>query len=289
MEDILRPLYQERASHKDTLGILLIQKVLTNPKLTEDFDAILFVITENDDQKWTVKHYAFENQKAALHIVSKQQLKDWFTYGSNRKAIEWVIRGKSIFDRNEFIENFKEDLRQFPEEDRKKKMGLEFAKLIKRQEEGKSLFHANQYLDSFNHIVHALHHLARLAVIEKGYYPEITVWDQVKKMEPEFYKLYTELVDSKEPLEKRLELMLIASEFSLSAKTKLGSRHILDVMSEKDTPWTYAELTEHVELKEYEVDLVVLLEHLIKKELVFVVEQETKGKGIYHRTYQSKK
>jgi hypothetical protein len=285
MEDILRPLYQERASHKDTLGILLIEKVSTNRKLTEGFDAILFVITDSE-QEWTVKHYAFADQKAALHIVSKKQLKDWFTYGSNRKAIEWVIRGKAIFDRNEFIEQFKEDLRQFPEEDRKKKMGIEFAKLLKRQEEGKNLFHANQYLDSFNHVVHALHHLARLAVIEKGFYPEITVWDQVKKMEPEFYKLYTELVDSKEPLEKRLELMLIASEFSLSAKTKQGCRHILSVMAQKEEAWTYAELTEHEELKEYQVDLVVLLEHLIKKELINVVQKETKGKGIYHRTYQ---
>ena len=44
MEDILRPLYQERASKKETLGILLIEKRKTDSPVTDDLDAILFII-----------------------------------------------------------------------------------------------------------------------------------------------------------------------------------------------------------------------------------------------------
>ncbi|KMR35055.1 hypothetical protein EY05_14905, partial [Staphylococcus aureus] len=70
-----------------------------------------------------------------------------------------------------------------------------------------------QYLDAYNHVVHALHHLARLAIIENGFHPEITVWNQVKQIEPEIFKLYEELLTSEESIEKRLELLFLASDF----------------------------------------------------------------------------
>ena len=87
-------------------------------------------------------------------------------------------------------------------------MGLEFAKLIRSYVDGKALFENKQFLDAYNHVVHSLHHLARLAVIENGLHPELTVWHQVKQIEPEIYKLYEELVNSEETIEKRLELIV---------------------------------------------------------------------------------
>ena len=85
--------------------------------------------------------------------------------------------------------------------------------------DGKAFFENQHYLDAYNHIVHSLHHLARLAVIENGFHPEITVWNRVtKKLEPEIFKPYDELVNSQETLEKRLELLFLASEFLDSCK-----------------------------------------------------------------------
>ena len=78
------------------------------------------------------------------------------------------------------------------EEKEQVKKGLEFAKLIRRYTDGRVLFENGHFLDAFNHIVHSLHHLARLEVIEQGFYPEATVWNQVKLIEPEIYKLYKE-------------------------------------------------------------------------------------------------
>ena len=81
----------------------------------------------------------------------------------------------------------------------------------------------------------SLHHLARLAVIENGLFPEVTVWSQVKKIDPAIYKLYEELITSDEPLEKRLELLFLASEFFIHNRTHDGARHMMDLMADERT------------------------------------------------------
>ncbi|MGC4377025.1 nucleotidyltransferase-like protein [Fictibacillus sp. Mic-4] len=285
MEDLLRSLYQERASNEDTLGVLLIEKHKPVSPLTDNFDCVLFVIVKNSKEKpWTIKHYEFADKIAALHIVTEFQLNEWLLLGTNRRAADWVINGKVLFNRNEYITNLRERLNEFPVHERTKKICIEYGKLLRRFFEGKELFSTEQYLDAFNNILHALHHLARLAVIEHGYYPEVTVWNQVKLIEPQVYKLYEELITGNESIEKRIELILLASEFSIASKTKLGASHLLSVLKTREE-WTFSELMDHEDIAEYAIDLTVLLEHLIEKGIVHVIRRETKGKNLYHRHY----
>lgn len=286
MEDILRPIYQERASSHDALGVLYLEKNKPISPLTDNFDVILLIIVKEQENSWFVKHYDFNGKKAALHIVQEVQLKEWLALGTNRRVIEWILNSKVLFERNEYVTLLKDQLREFPNTERIKKMGIEFAKLIRRLSDGKDLYKSDQHLDSFNHIVHALHHLARLSVIEQGFHPEVTVWSQVRMIEPEVYKLYHELINSEEPLEKRIELILLASEFSISSKTKGCAKHLLGIISEKDESWSFGELMSHPEVKDYSVDLGAILEHLVEKKLVDVVDIKTKGQDIYHRHYK---
>ncbi len=289
MEDILRPLYQERASREETLGVLLVEKHKAFSPSTDHFDVILFIIVERAEDSWQVKHYEFEDKKAALHVVDLQQLNEWLMLGSHRRVVDWVVNGKVLFDRNEFVDALKKRINDFPLAERKKKIGIEFAKLVRRFSDGKELYYAGHYLDAYNNIIHALHHLARLSVIEHGFYPEVTVWNQVRQIEPEIYKLYEELTSSDEPIHKRIELLLLANEFSLSSKTELGSRHLKNIMQTKVDSWSFYELMQHPEMEDYKIDLGAMIEHLIEKEYIQVVRNETKGKGIYHRTYQFRK
>jgi hypothetical protein len=267
----------------------MIEKNKPISPLTDNFDIVLLIIMKKAEQPWLVKHYEYEEKKAALHIVTEQKLHEWLLLGSHRRAVEWVINGKILFDRNEYMKNLKEKLREFPAEDRTKKIGLEFAKLIRRSTDGKDLYQSGHYLDAFNYILHALHHLARLSVIKHGFHPEVTVWNQVKQIEPQIYKLYSELITGTESLEKRIELLLLANEFSLSTKTEIGASHLLEVMRSKEDDWSYGELMSHQDLAEYGVDLGALLEHLAQKKLVIIKRTETKGKGIFHRTYAVQK
>ncbi len=285
MEDILRPIYQERASQLNTLGILLVEKKQRTSQTTDSFDVILLVIVKEAEQPVYTKLYSYDEKKAAMHVITIEQLQQWLLLGTNRKIFEWLHDSKILFDRNEYIANLKTELQEFPFNGRKIKMGLEFAKLIRRYVDGKALFEHKQYLDAYNHVVHSLHHLARLAIIENGLHPELTVWQQVKQIEPEIYKLYVELVNSEETLEQRLELLFLASEFLIYSRTKIGSAHLLEVLSTKKY-WMFSEIMSEDELRPYSVDMAVLLEYLIEKHLLEIVNLETKGQGVFHRCYR---
>jgi len=285
MEHILRPIYQERASHANTLGVLMIDKKQKEMTVTDTFDTVMFIIVKEAEQPVFIKHYTYSEKKAALHIVTEKQLREWILLGNNRRIFEWIYNGRVVFDRNDFIHDLKNKLKEFPVQERKKKMALEFSKLIKRYMDGKAFFENKHYLDAYNDVVHSLHHLARLAVIENGFHPEVTVWSQVKQIEPAIYKLYIELVNSDEDIEKRLELLFLASEFLIHSRMKTSVQHILEVLEGKEY-WTFNELMEQEELLIYSVDLGMLLEYLIEKHLIEEVNVLTKSPGVYHRYYK---
>ena len=284
MEQTLRPIYQERASSPDTLGVLLVSKRWEGDPLTDTFDEIMLIISSSNTVPIQTKHYTDGEENAALHIISEKQLKKWLLLGTKRKVVDWLFYGKIFFDRNEYVEELKRELSEHPFFGRDIRMGIELAKLVRRYMEGKTFYEQHHYMDAYHHAVQSLHHLARLAVIEKGILPEVTVWSQVKKIDPSIYKLYEELIMSDEPLEKRLELMLLASEFFIHNRTEYGSRHIIEVMSQKDV-WTIQELHEDEELKMYSVDLEMLIEFLIEKNILNVVMGESKNEFLYHRMY----
>lgn len=287
MEDILRPIYQERASHPNTLGIILLEKRKPESPATDNFDVILFVVVKEHESSHGLKHYQLQSgKKASLKIVDTKQLNDWLDIGSNRRVFDWIINGKILFERNEYLTNLKQTLTDFPLDQRKKRIGLEFAKLIRRYVDGKELFELGNFLDAYNHIVHALHHLARLSIIDNGLHPEVTVWNQVRRIEPEVFTLYHELVESEEPIHKKLELLFLASEFLVNKNIKIGAMHLLETIGEKEI-WSIQELILHPELVDYGIDFEALLEFLIEKKLVSTSLEETKGQGIYHRRYMT--
>lgn len=286
MEQVLRSIYQERASDPTTLGVLLVEKREEEDPNTDTFDAILLIITADETTPIYTKHYISDAGNAAMHVISDSQLKKWLVVGSKRKVVEWLFTGTVYFDRNEYIENMKRKLREYPYYGQKVKMGLELSRLVRSYIEGKTFYEQENYLDAYNHVVNSLHHLARLAIIEKGLFPEVKVWKQIKKIDPAVYKLYEELIMSEEPLKQRLELLFLASEFFIYNRTAEGAQHILDVMGTKDL-WEIQELHEHKELKLYSVELEVLIEFLIKKGFIEVVESPSKNNLIYHRMYRS--
>ncbi|GEL09253.1 nucleotidyltransferase-like protein [Salisediminibacterium halotolerans] len=287
MEEYVRQLYQDRASEDSTLGIISVKKRHEMDANTDHFDHVLLILADNSQERlWETRHYDYSGISIAVHTASEDQVNDWLLNGTNRRIVDWLLNGQVIFDRNEYVKSFREKLDQFPAEERQLKIGVEFSKLIRRYSDGKSLFEQAHYLDSFNQILHALHHLARFAIIEHGSYPEITVWKQVKKLEPEIYKLYSELTEGDETLGKRLELLMIAIEFEVSRKTRLGAAHLFSLMEQQEEPWSIEDLKQQLSVRDYSLDLGILLEFLIDKGFIDIVLRETKGRKIYHRYYK---
>lgn len=73
----------------------------------------------------------------------------------------------------------------------------------------------------------------------------------------------------------------------IHSRTVVGISHLIDTLSTKEF-WSFQEMMELDELAPYSVDLEVLLEYLIDKNFLRVVNVETKGLGIYHRHYKVK-
>ncbi|MCM3490196.1 nucleotidyltransferase-like protein [Alkalihalophilus marmarensis] len=286
MNVLLRQLYQDRASEDDTFAILVIQKELSPLSILDGFDAIVLVIKNNPEVDWHVKHYQMDDMKVALHSLSQTIMHHSLIAGTHRRLVDWLFHGKVVFDRNEFLKGVKERIETFPPGDRMKKMTIQFTKMLRRFDEGKILFYNEQPFDAFSNMMHSLHHLARLAVINHGYYPEVTVWDQVRKIEPETYKLYRELLKSEESLEQRIELLILATEIAVRSKTEIGSEHFRSLLADRGDSFTIAEMMEIPEVQDYRIDLELLVNFLIEKEFLVIDHHESKAQGIHHIRYR---
>lgn len=286
MEDLLRPIYQERAGDTSTLGIVIIERTKPNSPITDNFDVILLIIVDEAENKWQEKHYEFDGKIAAMHTVTENLLMEWIDTSGYRKAVEWVINGKVIFDRNEYLSQLKDQLRNFPHEKRDLRKAMEFGKLVKSYSEVKDLYASEQFKDAYSRMVHSLHYLARLAVIEKGYHPEVTLWNQVRQIDPEVYKLYDELIQSDEAISKRLQLMIIASDFVISTRAEVSAKHLLSIMESKEDGWSYGELKQNSKVSPYQLDLTAMLGYLTEKGILIAERTQTKGAGVYQRKYR---
>lgn len=279
MENFLRSIYQDRINDPNVLGILMFDKKQHSFSTTDNFDEILFIVVKELEQPVIINHYTVKDSKVAFYIVTYEKLREWILLGTNKKVFDWLYNGEVLFERNSGLVHLRKELKDFPFNDRKIKMGLEFAKLIRRYIDGKSFFENGDFLDAYTNIIHALHHLARFSVIEKGLHPEVTVWKQVKKIEPEVNKLYEELVTSDEPLDKRLELLFLASEFLIHSKEDVGTSHILSVLSKRKS-WSFNDMMNQSEISIYSVDLSILLDYLIEKGMIKVKYVQTEKLGI---------
>lgn len=289
MDEKLRPIYEMSVGREDTLGVLLIEKTKTNSPLTEQFDAILVILKkklETDEISYDEEHYDIDNKKFAVYIIEENKYLEWLSDGNHRRYLLWVLNGQILFDRDNYILKLRKNLNEFPIDIRKKKIAIEFAKLIRCFSNGKELYEGKQYLDAYTQMVQALHNLARLSVIEHGFYPEITVWSQVKQIEPEVYALYVELVESSELIEKRVELLLLAIEFAISSRARIGSSFLIEVMKAKKEAWTISELANEKKLKELTTDLGLLLQYLEAKNIVEISNEQVEGLTILHRKYK---
>lgn len=220
-----------------------------------------------------------------MHIVTEKQLRKWLLLGTNKKLINWVADGRVLFDRNEFVYKLREQMRNNPRYGRNIKMGIEFAKLLRRYQESKVSFDMEDYLDANFQMIETLNHLARLSIIEEGGYPETKVWEQIRLYNADVYKLYEQFVIGKESLQHKLQNMINETESLVRTKVEESSKHIVNVMSNKDK-WSIQELHEQEELKDYSVNLEVFIEYLIDKGYIDIERVFTKTDNVYHRYYK---
>jgi hypothetical protein len=285
MDHHLFPLYEDYTNDKNTLGILMMEKTEPHSPVTDGFDVILLIVMKKINGTWYAKHYETEGKSVAMHVVNEGLLKNWVDTSGYRRAVEWIIYGKVLLDKHNYIFELKNQLRDFPVHKRELRKTIEFGKLVKSFDEARYLFDMGESKDAYSKILYSLHYLARLAVIEQGYYPEVTVWRQLRQIDLEVYKLYEEFIDSQEEMEKRVQLMLIAMDFVISSRAADSVKHLLNIMRSRGDAWSYAELKAMPMVEPYFLDLSAIFSYLLDKKIIRSVKEEWTKSGFYEQKY----
>lgn len=284
MEHLLKIIIDQTIGDKNTLGLLYVDKDTSDET---ELDASLIRIVEKLDRH-SIVHYNVLHKSIEYRTIEAERVSRILINGEDRRLVEWLLNGEIVIEKDGYISKLKNAIKEFPITSRRYKIAVELSRLVRKYSEAKRFYNKGHFLDAFNSTLNSLHHLARLSVIEHGVYPEVTVWQQVKQLEPEIYKLYDEMVTGEESIEKRIDLLLIAIHFAITSKMKYGASHLLEVMKETDEPWSIEALSCHPLLKEYGDDLVVLVEYLVQKGVIDLVKVETERMDVFYRYYYKK-
>jgi len=221
----------------------------------------------------------YNMEKNGLKILGKWFDKEYLyrmiNSGLRQEIVELIKHGEVLFDHNKIINNMKEFSKFVAKKNQQLKIFVEYSNFLKFAIEAKKLLNDNKYVDSFHYCLKALYHWARLAIMEKGQNPEKWIWEQVQGVDYTVYKLYEELTTSIEPMHKRIELFLLASEFALMSKLKNCTRYLVDIIHSRKEAWALNELYHHPTIKNYDLNLPLLLEKLVKRSLINEVKIST--------------
>ncbi|MCM3268357.1 nucleotidyltransferase-like protein [Paenibacillus elgii] len=277
--DSLKAYWVERLRQDESV---ISVAAVDNPSLfsavTDGFDIVLLVVSSNNERAYQQVHYIKDNRRIQERWISPDTLDELILRGEYRNVIYWILKGEILLDRDMYLETLRHKVLEFPLPLREHKLLIEFSKFLRCYSQSKEYILDEHLLDAYNNILEALHHWARIVIIESGNHPEVTVWRQVKTINPGVYKLYEELTLSKETLKQRVQLVLLASEFSVMSKMERCCRPLIELLASREEAWSLQELQQQPELEDIKADLPLLLNKLVKKslakEIVFTHDPE---------------
>jgi len=236
--------------------------------LLSGFDALILVVTNDEHAVGSITHYIEDGLHVQERWLSGHDLKQWLFEDGRRHVIQWIFEGDILIDRHGYMQSLKDSLLAFDQDLREQKLLKEFAMFLNTYLRSKEYLRQDYLLDAYSQILAALHHWARITVIEAGTHPEVIVWQQVYKINPGVYKLYDELTHSEETLEQRVQLLVLACDFAIVSKMKECCKLLLRIMKNRDSAWSIGELAQHPMISALGIDLSPVLKKLVSKTLV---------------------
>ncbi|MFE5323370.1 nucleotidyltransferase-like protein [Paenibacillus sp. NPDC056579] len=249
------------------ISVLAVDNPSLFSAVTDGFDLLLLVIADKGVQTDQQYHYIKDNCRIQERWIDPNALHSFILHGEHRNLIYWILKGEILLDRNTYLEGLRHRMLEFPSDMREQKLMIEFSKFLRKYSESKEHVLEDHLLDAYNNILEALHHYARIVIIEAGIHPEITVWKQVRTINPGVYKLYEELTQSNETLKQRVQLVLLACEFSVMSKMERCCKVLLSVLTSREEAWSLHDLQQCDELSEVRFELPFILNKLVKKSL----------------------
>ncbi|WNR45504.1 nucleotidyltransferase-like protein [Paenibacillus roseipurpureus] len=250
------------------ISVMAVDNPKQLPSLTDGFDTLLLIVTNDLGLNNHTINYIRDDSRIQERWIDPSSIEQWIRHGINRNILHWLLKGEILLDHNTYLEGLRHRILEFPGELREQKLLIEFSLFLRKYSQSKEYILDDHILDAYNNILEALHHWARIVIVEDGYHPEITVWRQIRAINPGVYKLYEELTMSKETLKQRVQLVLLACEFSVMSKMEHCCEAFIQILRESQQPLSSDELQQHMQLVEVKSELPLLLNKLVKKGLI---------------------
>lgn len=250
------------------VSLLTVNNEKGDQPLIRGFDMLLLVITNDQQASGTTYHYIRDDLRIQERWLYARSLEDWVCDNEHRFVIQWLLEGEIQYDRTGYLTDLRANIMRLDPEVQERRLLQEFGLFLHAYLRSKEYLNQNYLLDAYSKILEALHHWARITVIESGTHPEVIVWKQVYDYNPGVYKLYDELTHSNETLEKRVQLLVLASEFAIVSKMKDCCKLIIQVLESRKGCWGVMQLQHHPKLSGLNIDFSIILKQLATKSLV---------------------
>lgn len=260
----------------DIVSVVIVRNQAPFSPVVDGFDAAVLIIAQSVHSDVTT-HYIKEDIRIQERRLHPAILEQWILNDGNRNVIHWILQGEIVMDRNLYLEGLRHRLLEFPEDLRGRKLIVEFDHFLKSFLQSKQHLLDGHLLDAYSNILTALCHWARITIVEEGMHPEVLVWTQVRKINPGVYKFYEELTSNHESLEKRIQLVVLACEFSVMSKMEGCCSLLIHVLKQREEAWSLQELMQVPQLTGLQLDLSLLLNKLARKSLIREVVDSPEG------------
>ncbi|WP_276357776.1 nucleotidyltransferase-like protein [Cohnella caldifontis] len=260
------------------VGLMLIADPYSSMPMIDGTDRLVLVVRDRVLPGEEIEQWMLGDLRVRVRRVTLDTLERW-VIGGDRDGVQWLVQGEVLSDEMGRLAELRNRLEEWPDLLREQKLLCEFSRFMLTYSHAKRNLQQGQVLDAYSNVLASLHHWAHISLVEQGMLPELTVWEQMRRVNPGIYKLYEELTTSPETLEKRVQLVVLACEFSVLTKMRTSCALLVHVLASRETPWTVAELQQEDRLRELPIDFSLLMQKLVQRGLVREVAKAARGQG----------
>ncbi|UHA74732.1 hypothetical protein [Paenibacillus sp. 481] len=206
-----------------------------------------------------------ETSRVRFNRIRPERIMEWCS-SSDAHLLKDRVDGVTILkDTDAVNETIQQHFHKAKQEAASLELLSEFACWLQMTRQSRRLLQQGMPLDAYHKLEEAFCYWARIVVLEHGEKPELAIWQQVKSHHLGIYKMYEELSCSTETLAQRVELALLACEFSLTSKAKQYCEPLLSWLRNEQLVVSLIDIQQHFNYKNLHDNLPVLLHKLVKR------------------------
>lgn len=264
---------------KGLIGLLLVTNPYSFQPMINGMDRIALLITSEVEPGKEIEHMLRDSARIQVKRITPKKIESLLLSRDNHNMVQLLAQGEIVIDHNGYLSDLRSRLIEWSSLLREQKLLCEFSNFARTYLQAKQDIKDGQVLDAYSNVLTSLHYWAHIALIEEGLHPELTVWEQLHRVNPGVYKLFEELTTSQETLEQRVQLVLLACEFSVLTKTESSCALLIRLISSRLEPWTPAELLQHPDLAGLSIDISLLLQKLTMRGCILEIARPLRSRG----------